>query len=107
VRQKYQVSSDNSKTFIPQTDDVNKIIQFPLRVFEGYDTSKRMIDAFGFVIRQSSYYRQAAEILGLIIPGDNHRYKLTPKGEQYLRLPAEKRAGFICKLLLEFMNPYS
>jgi hypothetical protein len=61
-----------------------------------------LIDAFGFVIRQSSYYRQAAEILGLIMSEDNYRYKLTPKGEQFLRLPAEKCAGFICKLLLEF-----
>jgi hypothetical protein len=102
VKDYQKVSSDNSKTVIPQADDVNKIIQFPLRVFEGYDTSKRMIDAFGFVIRQSSYYRQAAEILGLIMSEDNYRYKLTPKAEQYLRLPAEKRAGFICKLLLEF-----
>jgi hypothetical protein len=102
VKDYQNVSSDRSKTVIPQADDVNKIIQFPLRVFEGYDTSKRMIDAFGFVSRQSSYYRQAAEILGLIISEDNYRYKLTPKGEQYLRLHSEKRAGFICKLLLEF-----
>jgi hypothetical protein len=104
VRDYQNVSSDRSKTSIPQADDVNKIIQFPLRVFEGYDTSKKMIDAFGFVIRQSSYYRHAAEVLGLIISENNYnyRYKLTPKGEQFLRLPTEKRANFICKLLLEF-----
>lgn len=102
VKDYQKVSSDNSKTAIPQADDVNKIIQFPLRVFEGYNTSMRMIDAFGFVIRQSSYYRHAAAILGLIMSEDNYRYKLTFKGEQFLRLPAEKLAGFICKLLLEF-----
>ena len=60
-----------------------------------------MIDAFGFVTRQSSYYRQAAEILGLISEDDN-RYKLTKRGEEFLKLPSEKRANFICKLLLEF-----
>jgi hypothetical protein len=102
VKDYQNVSSDNSKTDIPQADDVNKIIQFPLRVFEGYDTSRKMIDAFGFVVRQSSYYRHAAQILGLVISEDNYKYRLTPKGEQFLRLPAEKRAGFICKLLLEF-----
>jgi hypothetical protein len=102
VKDYQNVNSDISKTDIPQADDVNKIIQFPLRVFEGYDTSKKMTDAFGFVVRQSSYYRQAAEILGLIISEDNYRYKLTPWGEKFLRLPAEKRASFICKLLLEF-----
>jgi hypothetical protein len=102
VRNYQRVSSDKSKTSIPQADDVNKIIQFPIRVSEGYDTSKKMIDALGFVIRQSSYYRQAAEILGLIISEDNYRYKLTDRGEEFLKLPAEKRASFICKLLLEF-----
>ena len=102
VKDYQRVSSDESKTNIPQADDVNKIIQFPLRVLEGYDTSKKMIDAFGFVIRQSSYYRQAAEILGLIISEDNYRYKLTGRGEEFLKLPAVKRARFICKLLLEF-----
>lgn len=61
-----------------------------------------MIDAFGFVVRQSSYYRQAAEILGLIISEDNYRYRLTHRGEEFLKLPAEKRASCICKLLLEF-----
>ena len=34
---------------IPQADDINKIIEFPLRVFEVYDTSVKMISAFGFV----------------------------------------------------------
>jgi hypothetical protein len=55
-----------------------------------------------FVIHQSSYYRQAAEVLGLIISQDNYRYKLTDRGEEFLKLPAEKRSSFICKLLLEF-----
>ena len=76
-------------------------MRFPFRVFEGYYTSKKMIDAFGFVVRQSSYYRQAVEILGLI-SGDDYKYKLTKRGEEFLKLPSEKRANFICKLLLEF-----
>lgn len=96
-----KVNADNNKIDIPQADDVNKIIQFPFRVFEGYDTSKKMIDAFGFVVRQSSYYRQAVEILGLISE-DEYRYKLTKRDEEFLKLPSEKRANFICKLLLEF-----
>ena len=91
-----------SKAKIPQADDVNKIIEFPLRIFEGYDTAERMIDAFGFVNRQSSYYRHASEILGLVTVDKNNRYKLTNKGEEYLKLSAEKKSNFICRLLLEF-----
>jgi hypothetical protein len=92
----------SGKAKIPQADDVNKIIQFPLRVFDGYDTAKRMVDAFGFVNRQSSYYRHASEILGLVTADKNNRFKLTDKGEEYLKLSAEKKSNFICRLLLEF-----
>ena len=37
-----------------------------LSVSEGYDTAEKIKHAFGFVNRQSSYYRHAAEILGLV-----------------------------------------
>jgi hypothetical protein len=87
---------------IPQADDVNKIIQFPLKVYEGYNTSGKMESVFDFTNRQSSYYRHASEILGLVESNDRHRYKLTHKGEEYFKLPTEKRSNFICRLLLEF-----
>jgi hypothetical protein len=38
---------------IPQADDVNKIMLFPFMVSEGYDTAKKMVEAFAFDIRQS------------------------------------------------------
>ncbi|NOJ27310.1 MAG: hypothetical protein DA330_04780 [Nitrososphaera sp.] len=97
----YQDVKPTKKLDIPQADDVNKIIQFPFRVFEGYDTSEKMIDAFGFVQRQSSYYRQAAELVGLV-KLDKNRYKLTDVGEKYLKLPEKDKSNFVCKLLLEF-----
>ena len=90
-----------SKLNIPQADDINKIIQFPLRVFEGYNTSEKMVKAFGFVKRQSSYYRHACELLGLVLL-DKNNYRLTQRGEEFLRLPAEKKSNYVCKLLLEF-----
>jgi hypothetical protein len=102
VREYQNVRPTPMKLNIPQADDVNKILQFPFRVFEGYDTSEKMIKAFGFVQRQSSYYRQAAEILGLVRLERNDKYKLTDIGEQYLKLSEMDKANFICKLLLEF-----
>jgi hypothetical protein len=101
IKNYQKIQPINKKMNIPQADDINKIIEFPLRVFEGYDTSAKMIDAFGFVKRQSSYYRQAAELLGLVVL-DNNKYKLTQKGEEFLKLPSEQKANFVCKLLLEF-----
>ena len=95
-----KINPNDKKIHIPQADDVNKIIEFPLRVFEGYNTSAKMINAFGFVKRQSSYYRQAAELLGLV-ESDRNKYKLT-QGEEFLKLPSEQKSNFVCKLLLEF-----
>ncbi len=86
---------------IPQANDVNKIIQFPYRVFDGYDTSRKMTDAFCFVERQSSYYRHAAEILDLVTSSQN-KYRITAIGEKLLSLPAEQKSMFVCKLLLGF-----
>ena len=97
----YQKPLDRNKTNMPQADDINKIIQFPLRVSEGYNTSKKIREIFGFVIRQSSYYSQASEILGLI-SRDKDGYKLTKRGNLFLKLPSEKRSKFIFKQLLEF-----
>lgn len=85
----------------PQADAVDKIIEFPFRVSEGYDTSEKMTKAFGFVQRQSSYYRQAAELLGLVEMVHN-RYKLTPLGEKYVQLLPQERNHYVCRLLLEF-----
>jgi hypothetical protein len=95
------VPAIKEKIRIPQADKIEKIIQFPLRIAEGYDTSEKMMGVFGFTIRQSSYYRHAAEILGLV-RNDRYKYKLTDRGEEYLKLPAEKKSSFICKLILEF-----
>jgi hypothetical protein len=91
-----------SKKEIPQADDVNKISEFPLRVFEGYDTADKIKHVFGFVNRQSSYYRQASEILGLVSRDSHGRYKLADRGEEYLRLPSQQKSHYLCKLLLEF-----
>jgi hypothetical protein len=54
VKAYQNVKPVRSKKEIPQADDVNKISEFPLRVFEGYDTADKITHAFGFVNRQSS-----------------------------------------------------
>ncbi len=96
------VRPSNSKKEIPQADDVNKISEFPLRVFEGYDTADKIKHAFRFVNRQSSYYRQASEILDLVSRDQGGKYKLTHRGQEFLQLPSERKSHYLCKLLLEF-----
>ncbi|MFI5405571.1 MAG: type II restriction enzyme [Nitrososphaerales archaeon] len=98
----YQNISPTPKLIdIPQADDVNKIMLFPFMVSEGYDTAKKMVEAFAFDIRQSSYYRQAAELLGLVVR-EKGIYKITSKGESLLVLSSKDKSNFMCRLLLEF-----
>jgi len=87
---------------VPQANDVNKIIQFPHSISVGYDTAKKMMEELCVVERQSSYYRQAAEILGLVTHDDKHHYRLTRTGQKLLDLPPAEKAAFVCKLLLGF-----
>jgi hypothetical protein len=77
-------------------------------ISQDHDTAEKMMSLFDFTNRHSSYYRHAAEILGLVQSDDNNKYKLADRGEEYLKLPAEKRTNLICRLLLEFpmMNEY-
>ena len=51
-------------------------------LLEGYDNAESMRTVLGFVNRQSSYYRQAAEMLGLVGITEGNRYRLTEKGEK-------------------------
>ena len=87
---------------IPQADDVNKIIEFSIRVLEWYDNAESIRNVLGFVNRQSSYYRQAAEMLGLVETTEGYRYMLTVKGEKLVKLSGQARSSFVCKLLLQF-----
>lgn len=54
-----------SKIDIPQADDINKVLLFPLKVSEGYNTSAKIEELFGFVRRQSNYYRQVCFMTAL------------------------------------------
>lgn len=100
VKPYQNVKSVKSRKEVPQADDVNKISEFPLRIFEGYNTADKIKQAFGFVNRQSSHYRQASEILGLVSSDDFGRYRHTDR-EEYL-LPSQQKSRYLCKLLLEF-----
>ena len=102
VNEYQNIKPMKNKREIPQADDVNKISEFPLRVSEGYDTADKIKHAFSFVNRQSSYYRHAAEILGLVSSDNSWKYKLTDIGEEYLQLSSQQKPRYLCKLLLEF-----
>lgn len=89
------------KDLIPQANDIDKIIELIFKVSEGIDDYKRIADYFQFEERQSAYYREAAEALGLL---DSHigKYVLTDTGRLLVHMQAEKRNIYMVELLSDF-----
>ncbi len=91
----------NYKDLIPQANDLNKVIELAFKVKEGVNHYKKVAEYFKFNERQSSYYREAAEALGLVI-SEKGAYQLTDIGKHLVALPAEKRNLFMVELLSDF-----
>jgi len=89
------------KDLIPQANDVNKIIELVFKVNEGTNNYHDVANYFQFDERQSSYYREAAEALGLVF-SKNGAYQLTDVGKELVQLSTEKRNLFFAGLLIDF-----
>jgi hypothetical protein len=88
-----------SANVIPQADDVRKIIEFPFRVAEGLDRAPDIARAYEFNERQSRYYSEAAEALGLAFSRDG-RYVLTDTGQTFVGLPVQQRNELLFRQML-------
>ncbi len=89
------------KDLVPQANDLNKVIELAFKVHEGINHYKNVAEYFDFDERQSSYYREAAEALGLVV-SEKGIYQLTEVGKQLVSLPVEKRNLFMVELLSDF-----
>lgn len=69
---------------VPQADDLNKVLQLLTLIDVGLNTVSDIAVYFEFNPRQSSYYREAAEYLGLVTTVASGSYKLTTLGENLL-----------------------
>lgn len=89
------------KDLVPQANDLNKVIELVFKTSEGLNDYRQIAHYFDFNERQSSYYREAAEALGLV-SAEGGRYHLTEAGKLLVKLPAEKRNIFVVELLSDF-----
>ncbi len=89
-----------TKPIVPQADDVKKILEFPLRVSEGLNNSEGIAKYFDFDRRQSSYYREATQALGLVELKGN-KYYLTEIGKTFIDLPVPARNELTARLMFE------
>ncbi len=87
---------------IPQADKLDRVIEFTFKVSEGFNNSKLIAAHFDFDVRQSSYYRQAAEALGLVVLTADKTYALTEIGKQFVLQNTEDRIIFISQVLADF-----
>ncbi len=87
---------------VPQADDLAKIIELPIQVHLGSADSEKIARHFHFTKRQSSYYRQATEGLGLVeLRG--RKYELTRTGHRFVGLSVPERNRAMTELL--FRHP--
>lgn len=89
------------RELVPQANDLDKVIELVFKVGEGVNNYRDIAQHFGFNERQSSYYREAAEALGLVIVEDG-RYSTTEHGKYLIGLPTDKRNIFFVELLSGF-----
>lgn len=82
---------------LPQADSASRIERFPMAVAAGINTPATIAQYFGFDPRQSGYYRDACQMLGLVEPETRGQYKLTADGRRYINLNPQARADEIAR----------
>lgn len=100
IRPFARVRPKDASNVIPQADDVTKLLEFPFVVASGKTDSAAVAEYFDFDVRQSSYYRQATEALGLV-EMQGTEYCLTPRGRTYVGLPPDERTKLFLQIMLE------
>jgi len=85
----------------PQANDVTKILQLPALIERGITTGRQIAVEFGIKERQGNYYREAAEILGLIHRDSAGVLRVTDAGYRYLRADADDRPVIVRHLMVQ------
>lgn len=84
---------------VPQADDLNKILELLTLINSGQNTVTDIADYFVFDVRQSNYYGEAAEFLGLITR-NRGVFELTERGFQFISTDPSRQQLFIAKLVI-------
>jgi len=93
------VRFETSNNIVPQADDLNRILELLNAIQLGHDNAAAVAEYFSFAPRQSSYYREAAEYLGLVERRDGI-YFLTDHGNNFLSQLPEDQRTYIAKLVV-------
>ena len=86
------LQEETTTSYVPQADDPSKILALLEGVAEGLSTSRELATRFQFDPRQSSYYGEAAEELGLISRDRRRGFSLTDLGSRVVKLNTDQAA---------------
>jgi C-terminal AAA-associated domain len=78
----------------PQADKIERVLRVPFEVAAGNQNAFLLAEQEGFTTRQSSYYRRAAEALGLVNRSSGE-YRLTELGRKFVRLSDSERNDLV------------
>lgn len=94
------IEPDPALDIVPQADDLQKVADFPLLVNAGVKTARQWADHYGITERQGSYYREAAQALGLV-KWEDGEFGLTEEGKRYVAMDPQRRADFLAGRILK------
>jgi hypothetical protein len=90
---------ETHKNIVPQADDLNKILELLRLINSGQNAVPEIADHFSFNLRQSNYYGEAAESLGLITR-KRGIFELTERGSAFIFTDPKDQRLFFLKLVL-------
>jgi len=92
-------SQGTSLSIAPQADDLNKVLQLLLAIEESYTSSEDLASYFNFDLRQSNYYAEAAEYLGLVLR-ERGSVDLTQRGLDFIQSALDDKDLFMARAIV-------
>lgn len=93
------VAFETTNDVVPQADVLNRILELLNGIEAGCEDADAVADLFGFDQRQSYYYAEAAEYLGVVARRDG-RFCLTDHGVRLLSETPSGQRVYLAKLLV-------
>lgn len=90
---------ETENNIVPQADDLNKIFELLMLINSGQNTVAEIADYFVFDERQSNYYGEAAEFLGLITRRRGV-FELTDRGNKFITTAPKDQQLFVAKIVV-------
>jgi len=86
--------------FVPQANDIDKILDLPLAIADGVNTTHQVVKRYDFDTRQVAYYLEAEGSLGLV-EREGGVFSLTEEGKKYRRLDPTQQKLMIVRRIIE------